>query len=73
MVLLAFSVISTYGQVYKGFKNIDPLATKLETDGQDHPVILMKDENFGTQWAAKNDGVDTWVEFVWKSKQKVNR
>jgi len=45
----------------------------LETDGQDHPVILMKDENFGTQWAAKNDGVDTWVEFVWKSKQKVNR
>ena len=61
---MAFSVISTYGQEYKGFKNIGPLATKLETDGQDHPVILMKDENFGTQWAAKNDGVDTWVEFV---------
>ena len=61
------------GQEYKGFKNIDPLAAKLETDDQDHPVILMKDENFGTQWAAKNDGVDTWVEFVWKSKQKVNR
>ena len=44
---MAFSVISTYGQGYKGFKNIDPLATQLETDGQDHPVILMKDENFG--------------------------
>ena len=57
----------------RGLKNIDSLATKLETDGQDHPVILIKDENFGTQWNAKNDGVDTWIKFVWKSKQKVNR
>jgi len=70
---LTFSVIPTYGQGYKGLKNIDPLATKLETDGQDHPVILITDENFGTQWNAKNDGVDTWIKFVWKSKQKVNR
>jgi hypothetical protein len=45
---LTFSVIPTYGQGYKGLKNIDPLATKLETDSQDHPVILIKDENFGT-------------------------
>ena len=36
-------------------------------------LFSFKDENFGTQWVAKNDGVDTWVEFVWKSKQKVNR
>ena len=52
---MTFSVIPTYGQGYKGLKNIDSLATKLETDGQDHPVILIKDENFGTQWNAKNE------------------
>ena len=53
-------------------KNIDPLA-KLETDGQDHPVIHINDENFDTRWNAKNDDVDTWIKFIWNKKQKINR
>ena len=71
-VLSAFWVIPTYSQGHKDLKNIAPLA-KLETDGQDHPVIHINDENFDTRWNAKNDDVDTWIKFTWKNKQKVNR
>ena len=71
-VLSAFWVIPTYSQGHKDLKNIAPLA-KLETDGQDHPVIHINDENFDTRWNAKNDDVDTWIKFTWNKKQKINR
>lgn len=70
-VLLAL-VIPSYGQGHKKLKNIAPLA-KLDTDGQDHPVIHINDENFDTRWNAKNDDVDTWIKFIWNKKQKINR
>ena len=71
-ILLTFLIVPTYGQGHKDLKNIAPLA-KLKTDGQDHPVIHINDENFDTRWNAKNDDVDTWIKFTWKNKQKVNR
>lgn len=71
-VLSAFWIIPIYSQGHKDHKNIAPLA-KLETDGQDHPVIHINDENFDTWWNAKNDDVDTWIKFTWNKKQKINR
>ena len=71
-VLSAFWIIPIYSQGHKDLKNIAPLA-KLETDGQDHPVIHINDENFDTWWNAKNDDVDTWIKFTWNKKQKINR
>ena len=71
-VLSAFWIIPIYSQGHKDRKNIAPLA-KLETDGQDHPVIHINDENFDTRWNAKNDDVDTWIKFTWNKKQKINR
>ena len=71
-VLSAFWIIPIYSQGHKDHKNIAPLA-KLETDGQDHPVIHINDENFDTRWNAKNDDVDTWIKFTWNKKQKINR
>ena len=70
--LSAFLIIPTYSQGHKDLKNIAPLA-KLDTDGQDHPVIHVNDENFDTRWNAKNDDVDTWIKFTWNKKQKINR
>jgi len=57
-ILSAFLIIPTYSQGHKDLKNLAPLA-KLDTDGQDHPVIHINDENFDTRWNAKNDDVDT--------------
>jgi hypothetical protein len=71
-VLSAFWIIPIYSQGHKDHKNIAPLA-KLETDGQDHPMIHINDENFDTRWNAKNDDVDTWIKFTWNKKQKINR
>ena len=71
-ILLAFLIVPTYGQGHKDLKNIAPLA-KLKTDGQDHPVIHINDENFDTRCNAKNDDVDTWIKFTWNKKQKINR
>lgn len=62
-ILLAFLIVPTYGQGHKDLKNIAPLA-KLKTDGQNHPVIHISDENFDTRWNAKNDDVDTWIKFT---------
>ena len=71
-VLSAFWIIPIYSQGHKDLKNIAPLA-KLETDGQDHPMIHINDENFDTRWNAKNDDVDTWIKFTCHKKQKINR
>ena len=71
-ILSVFLIIPTYSQGHKDLKNIAPLA-KLDTDGQDHPVIHVNDENFDTRWNAKNDDVDTWIKFTWNKKQKINR
>lgn len=65
-------VLPSYGQGYKNLKNIAPEAT-VEAEGSDIPVENVNDSKFDTRWNAKNDDVDTWINFTWKTPQKVNR
>ena len=46
---------------------------KVEADGADHPVDNVNDGDFATRWNAKNDDVDTWIQFKWETAQKINR
>ncbi|MDP6997385.1 MAG: hypothetical protein QF569_14805 [Candidatus Poribacteria bacterium] len=59
----------------QGFENLENLAkkAKVEADGADHPVTNVNDGDFATRWNAKNDDVDTWIQFRWETAQKINR
>ena len=46
---------------------------KVEADGADHPVNNVNDGDFSIRWNAKNDDVDTWIQFKWETAQKINR
>jgi len=71
-ILLLCCVLPSYGQGYKDLKNIAPEAT-VEAEGSDIPVTNVNDGDFTTRWNAKNDDVDTWINFTWDTPQRVNR
>jgi hypothetical protein len=64
--------LAASAQGYKNLKNLAPEAV-VSAEGEDIPAANVNDGNFATRWNAKNDDTDTWVQFTWKSPQKVNR
>ncbi len=71
-LLLLCWTLPGYGQGYKNLKNIAPEAT-VEAEGADIPVTNVNDDDFNTRWNAKNDDVDTWIQFTWNTAQRINR
>ena len=71
-LLFIYCVLPCYGQGYNDLENIAPEAT-VEAKGSDMPVENVNDEDFTTRWNAKNDDVDTWIQFTWSTPQKINR
>lgn len=71
-ILLLWWTLPGYGQ---GFNNLENLALKaeVEAEGEDIPAANVNDEDFNTRWNAKNDDVDTWIDFKWNKPQKINR
>lgn len=71
--LLIFCLtLPVYGQGYNDLDNLALEAT-VEAEGSDIPVENVNDGDFATRWNAINDDVDTWIDFIWDSPQKINR
>ncbi len=71
-LLILFWTLPAYSQGYKDLENLALKAT-VETEGSDIPVENVNDGDFTTRWNAKNDDVDTWIQFTWNESQKINR
>jgi hypothetical protein len=71
-ILIIFCALPVYGQGYKDLENLALKAT-VEAEGADIPVENVNDGDFTTRWNAKNDDVDTWIQFTWKEPQAINR
>ena len=72
VLLLVCWALPCYGQGYNDLENIALEAT-VDAEGSDKPVENVNDGNFTTRWNAKNDDVDTWIQFTWNEPQKINR
>jgi len=70
--LLFCCVLPCYGQGYNDLDNLALEAT-VEAEGSDIPVENVNDGDFTTRWNAKNDDVDTWIQFTWDTPQEINR
>jgi len=70
--LVCLILCCVFGAYAGDLENIALIAT-VEAEGSDIPVENVNDGNFTTRWNARNDDVDTWVEFTWEEPQKINR